>query len=180
MFHRISKNFIYVSPLSFDDGRTALQHYNHYRTGYGPYDYADRRRVRRNQQRVSNQRNATDLVATCSLFYNTRRSEPVFLAPFRLYCKLVEGLDRGAHQPRGPPAVSSLRTALLQYTTGYGFDLLDSTRKQLRRAHCLVGSSAITWLSELVTIPISHIAKLSIDFQRIISILCRCGWVISH
>ena len=33
-----------------------------------------------------------------------------------------EGLDRGAPQPRGPPAVCSLRTALLQYTTGYGFD----------------------------------------------------------
>ena len=33
-----------------------------------------------------------------------------------------EGLDRVAPQPRGPPAVCSLRTALLQYTTGYGFD----------------------------------------------------------
>ena len=33
-----------------------------------------------------------------------------------------EGLDRGAPQPRGPPAVCSIRTALLQYTTGYGFD----------------------------------------------------------
>ena len=32
-----------------------------------------------------------------------------------------ESLDRGAPQPRGPPAVCSLRTALLQYTTGYGF-----------------------------------------------------------
>ena len=51
-----------------------------------------------------------------------------------------EGLDRGAPQPRGPPAVCSLRTALLQYTTGYGFDELDSTRKQRRRAHCSVGS----------------------------------------
>ena len=32
-----------------------------------------------------------------------------------------EGLGRGAPQPRGPPAVCSIRTALLQYTTGYGF-----------------------------------------------------------
>ena len=38
-----------------------------------------------------------------------------------------EGLDRGAPQPRGPPAVYSLRTALLQYTTGYGSGLLTST-----------------------------------------------------
>ena len=48
-----------------------------------------------------------------------------------------EGLDRSAPHPRGPPAVCSLRTALLQYTTGYGFDYLNSTRKQGRRGSLL-------------------------------------------
>ena len=38
-----------------------------------------------------------------------------------------EGLGRVAPQPRGPPAVYSLRAAPLQYTTGYGSGLLTST-----------------------------------------------------
>ena len=74
----------------------------------------------------------THTAATGSLFYRLAYPSKQLIAQiglsqcfwhhFAYTVNWYEGLDRGAPQPRGPPAVCSIRTALLQYTTGYGFD----------------------------------------------------------
>ena len=63
-----------------------------------------------------------DSVALCFTLIAQIEVSQCFWHHFACTVNWYEGLDRGAPQPRGPPAVCSLRTALLQYTTGYGFD----------------------------------------------------------
>ena len=79
----------------------------------------------------------THTAATGSLFYRLAYPSKQLIAQiglsqcfwhhFAYTVNWYEGLGRVAPQPRGPPAVYSLRAAPLQYTTGYGSGLLTST-----------------------------------------------------
>ena len=101
---------------------------------------------RRAHSRVSQAHRAvTDSVGLCSIFNSTNRIEPVFLAPFRLYCKLVRRPGQGCSS--APWAPCRMQHSYRSFTVHHGVWFWDSTRMQRRRAHCSVGSSTFTWLS---------------------------------
>ena len=92
---------------------------------------------RRAHSRVSQAHRAvTDSVALCSIFNSTNRIEPVFLAPFRLYCKLVRRPGQGCSS--APWAPCRMQHSYRSFTVHHGVWFLDSTRMQRRRAHCSV------------------------------------------
>ena len=78
----------------------------------------------------------TDSVASCSIFNSTNRIEPVFLAPFRLYCKLVRRPGQGCSS--APWAPCRMQHSYRSFTVHHGVWFWDSTRMQRRPAHCSV------------------------------------------
>ena len=92
---------------------------------------------RRAHSRVSQAHRAvTDSVALCSIFNSTNRIEPVFLAPFRIYCKLVRRPGQGCSSAPWPPC--RMQHSYRYFTVHHGVWFWDSTRMQRRRAHCSV------------------------------------------
>ena len=56
--------------------------------------------------------------ALCSIFNSTNRIEPVFLAPFRLYCKLVRGPGQGCSS--APWAPCRMQHSYRSFTVHHG------------------------------------------------------------
>ena len=74
---------------------------------------------RRAHSRVSQAHRAvTDSVALCSIFNSTNRIEPVFLAPFRLYCKLVR--RPGQRCSSAPWAPCRMQPSYRSFTVHHG------------------------------------------------------------
>ena len=74
---------------------------------------------RRAQSRVSQAHRAvTDSVGLCSIFNSTNRIEPVFLAPFRLYCKLVRRPGQGCSS--APWAPCRIQPSCRSFTVHHG------------------------------------------------------------
>ena len=59
-----------------------------------------------------------DSVALCSIFNSTNRIEPVFLAPFRLYCKLVRRPGQGCSS--APWAPCRMQPSYRSFTVHHG------------------------------------------------------------
>ena len=59
-----------------------------------------------------------DSVALCSIFNSTNRIEPVFLAPFRLYCKLVRRPGQGCSS--APWAPCRMQHSYRTFTVHHG------------------------------------------------------------
>ena len=76
--------------------------------------------TRSDERNGKGQANVTvaDSVALCSIFNSTNRIEPVFLAPFRLYCKLVRRPGQGCSS--APWAPCRMQHSYRSFTVHHG------------------------------------------------------------
>ena len=79
-----------------------------------PFDYGSDETDGNRQVNVT----VTDSVALCSIFNSTNRIEPVFLAPFRLYCKLVRRPGQGCSS--APWAPCRMQHSYRSFTVHHG------------------------------------------------------------
>ena len=116
-----------------------------------------------------------DSVALCSIFNRTNRIEPVFLAPFRLYCKLVRRPGQGCSS--APWAPCRMQPSYRSFTVHHGvWFWLVGFHSTAAATGSLQGWFFHTYMAQWrqTRWTISRIAKTFTDVQRISMISCRC------